>query len=283
MDAITCRNLQKRYGDFLLDLDDFSVPQGSIVGLIGENGAGKSTTIRLLLGLAHSDEGTIELFGKPAVHGATPKMKEQIGFVMEDAWPCAYLNSKQTGAVMAKAYRRWDKKRYEVLLARLGIPQDKLFKDFSHGMKMKLVLAIALSHNAKLLILDEPTSSLDPPTRDEILSILIDFTREEDHTVLLSSHIISDLEKLCDYITYIHCGKVLFSDEKERIRETYALATCAPNHIEDIDENNILGMRRTPYEVKVLMRRVDVPAFMHLQRFDLEEMMILLAHKGDRS
>jgi ABC-2 type transport system ATP-binding protein len=170
---------------------------------------------------------------------------------------------------------------YVALLKQLEIPPNKLFKEFSHGMKKKLVLAIALSHRAKLLILDEPTSSLDPPTRDEILSMLMEFTRDEDHTVLLSSHIISDLEKICDYIVYIHHGKILLSSEKERIAETYALAACAPQHLVDIEPASILGMRRNPYGVTVLMKREHVPAFIEVQQFSLEEMMILLAKQGD--
>ena len=281
MNAISCIEVEKRYDTFRLYLDELTVPQGSMVGLIGENGAGKSTTIRLLLGLAHADKGTIEMFGEPVSYGATTEMRENIGFVMEDAWPCAFLNPRQTGNVLAKAYHNWDMENYLMLLKKFDIPVNKLFKDFSHGMKMKLTLAIALSHHAKLLILDEPTSSLDPPTRDEILTMLMDFTREEDHTVFLSSHIVSDLEKICDYIVYIHKGKILLRDEKERIFETYALASCAARHVDDIDPRSILGIRRTPYGVTALMRRENVPAFMELQRFSLEEMMILLGKQGE--
>ena len=282
MDAIRCTNLKKRYGDFTLDLDKFTVPQGSIVGLIGENGAGKSTTIRLLLSLAKADGGIIELFGLP-VDGATVGQKEDIGFVLEDAWPCALLDPIQTGTIMSRIYRNWDPIYYGMLLERLSIPKGKLFKDFSHGMKMKLVLAIALSHRAKLLILDEPTSSLDPMTRDEILTMLMEFTRDEDHTVLLSSHIISDLEKVCDYITYVHQGKIILSAEKDQLEERYVISSCSHQDAAKLDTAKVLGRRETPYEVKILMKREETPTFMQARHFDLEEMIILLSQGGEKS
>lgn len=280
MDAIRCSGLKKNYGEFSLNLEEFVVPQGSIVGLIGENGAGKSTTIRLLLSLTKADEGSIELFGE-AVDRCSVSHKDFIGFVMEDAWPSAYLNAIQTGKVMEKVYTRWDATCYDKLLDRLSIPKEKLFKEFSHGMKMKLVLAIALSHNAKLLILDEPTSSLDPMTRDEILSILMEFTREEDHTVLISSHIISDLEKISDYITYIHQGRIILSSEKDQLEQDYVLASCTRQQSVDLDPSLVLGRKDTPYGAKILMKREHVPDFMQRQLFNLEEMMILLAKGGD--
>ena len=280
MDAIRCTDLKKSYGDFSLHLESFVVHEGSIVGLIGENGAGKSTTIRLLMGLAYADGGSIELFGKQVPH-ANVQQKEDIGFVMEDAWPPALLDPVKTGKVMARIYRNWDSATYDALLESLAIPKAKPFKDFSHGMKMKLVLAIALSHRAKLLILDEPTSSLDPVTRDEILSILMDFTREENHTILFSSHILSDIEKVCDYVTYLHHGKILISGEKDELEDRYAIASCTPGQSSALDSERILGRKDSPYEVKVLMRREDVPAFMHILRFDLETMMILFAQGGN--
>jgi ABC-2 type transport system ATP-binding protein len=280
MDAIRCIGLKKNYGDFSLNLEEFVVPQGSIVGLIGENGAGKSTTIRLLLSLTSADKGSIELFGE-AVDRCTVRHKDLIGFVMEDAWPSAYLNAIQTGKVMEKVYTRWDAICYDELLDRLSIPKEKLFKQFSHGMKMKLVLAIALSHHAKLLILDEPTSSLDPMTRDEILSILMEFTREEDHTVLISSHIISDLEKISDYITYIHQGRIILNSEKDQLEQDYVLASCTHQQSYDLEPSVVLGRKDTPYGVKVLMKREHVPDYMQRQLFNLEEMMILLAKGGD--
>lgn len=280
MDAIRCIGLKKDYGDFSLYLDKLVVPQGSIVGLIGENGAGKSTTIRLLLSLAIADAGSIELLGE-AVDRLTVRHRDVVGFVMEDAWPSVYLTACQTGKVMQKAYSKWDAARYDDLLDRLGIPREKLFKDFSHGMKMKLVLAIALSHHAKLLILDEPTSSLDPMTRDEILTILMEFTRDEDHTVLISSHIISDLEKICDYITYIHRGRILLSSEKDQLEQVYVIASCTHQQSFDLDPSTVLGRKDSPYGAKVLMRREHVPDFMQKQLFNLEEMMILLAKGGN--
>ena len=196
MNAIEISGLTKKYPGFTLDNISFTVPGGCIVGLIGENGAGKSTTIRLLMDLIRPDSGQIRLLGRTA----DAALKNDIGVVLDEPGLPAYLNAKQIGRVLADAYTGWDRSAWEDLLRRFAIPVDKKFSELSNGTKMKLSLAAALSHNAKLLILDEATNGLDPVVRDEVVDILMEFTRDEEHSILISSHIVSDLERLCDSI-----------------------------------------------------------------------------------
>ena len=210
MNALEIRNLTKTYPGFALDNLSLILPSGCIMGLIGENGAGKSTTIKLILDMIHKDSGSIIILGKDNTDGIE-LTKEDIGVVMDEVGIPECLTVKQVGKVMKNTFRNWDDAEYARLVQKLALPDQKQFKEFSRGMKMKLGIAIALSHNAKLLILDEATSGLDPVVRDEVVEMLSDFTRDENHSILISSHIVSDLEKLCDYIAFIHKGKPLWS------------------------------------------------------------------------
>lgn len=205
MNALEIRGLTKRRGDFALQGLDLTLPAGCIMGLIGENGAGKSTTIRLVLNGLQRDGGTIAVYGKDN-RALTALDREDIGVVLDEVGLPEYMNAQQIGRMMAGIFTRWQPETYAGYLRRLALPEDKPFRDFSRGMKMKQGLAVALSHQPKLLLLDEATSGLDPVVRDEILTIFSDFTRDEEHAVLLSSHIVSDLEKICDYIAFLQTG-----------------------------------------------------------------------------
>ena len=212
MNAIELSHVTKHFPGFTLQDLSLAVPSGTICGLVGENGAGKSTTIRLLMGGLQPDSGTCTVLGTDAASPEFLAVKEDIGVVLDEAYFPESLNALQVGDVMARTYRRWDGKQYRNYLTRFGLPEKKPFKDFSRGMKMKLAIAVALSHSPKLLVLDEATSGLDPIVRDEVLEIFNEFTREEDHSILISSHILSDLEKLCDYIAFLHQGRLLFCE-----------------------------------------------------------------------
>ena len=204
--ALTVSGLTKTYPDFVLDQVSFSVPSGSIVGLIGENGAGKSTTINAALGLIQKEAGQVSVLGREGLDGET---KEEIGVVFDGSNYPEILSPRKLNGVMRNIYRSWDETAYFRLLKQFSLPPDKPLKQFSKGMKMKLAISVALSHHSKLLILDEATSGLDPVIRDDILDMLLDFVQEEDHSILVSSHITSDLEKIADYIVFIHEGKVM--------------------------------------------------------------------------
>ena len=248
--AFTVSGLTKTYQNFVLDHVSFSVPSGSIVGLIGENGAGKSTTINAVLGLIQKEAGQVSIFGKEGLDGDT---KEEVGVVFDGSNYPEILSPRKLNGVMKNIYRSWDEAAYFRLLQQFSLPPDKPLKQFSKGMKMKLAIAVALSHHSRLLILDEATSGLDPVVRDDILDMLLDFVQEEDHSILVSSHITSDLEKIADYIVFIHEGKVVFSKPKDELVEQYGIIKCGAAQFEALDKLDIIVYRKMDYEWQVLV------------------------------
>ena len=248
--ALTVSGLTKTYPDFVLDQVSFSVPSGSIVGLIGENGAGKSTTINAALGLIQKEAGQVSVLGREGLDGDT---KEEIGVVFDGSNYPEILSPRKLNGVMRNIYRSWDETAYFRLLQQFSLPPDKLLKQFSKGMKMKLAISVALSHHSKLLILDEATSGLDPVIRDDILDMLLDFVQEEDHSILVSSHITSDLEKIADYIVFIHEGKVVFSKPKDELVEQYGVLKCGAAQFDALDKADIIVYRKMDYEWQALV------------------------------
>lgn len=280
MNAIELSHVTKHFPGFTLQDLSLTVPSGTICGLVGENGAGKSTTIRLLMGALRPDSGTCTVLGADSAAPEFLSLKEDIGVVLDEAYFPEVLNASDVGRIMANTYRNWEPDTYEGYLQRFGLPRDKAFKDFSRGMKMKLALAVALSHRAKLLLLDEATSGLDPMVREEVLDILLDFTREEAHTVVLSSHIVSDLEKVCDYIAFLHQGKLLLFEEKDRLLEEYALVRLPVAQLQELDPAAIAGQRVGPYGAEALVRREKIPAGFVMEHTSLEDIILFLARKG---
>lgn len=248
--ALSISGLTKTYADFTLDHVSFDVPIGSIVGLIGENGAGKSTTINAVLGLIQKEAGHVSLLGKETLDNET---KEQIGVVFDGSNYPEILSPRKIDRIMKNIYDSWDETAYFRLLERFSLPPDKPIKQFSKGMKMKLAITAALSHHSKLLILDEATSGLDPVIRDDILDMLLDFVQEEDHSILVSSHITGDLEKIADYIVFIHKGKVVFSKPKDELMEQYGLLKCGSAQFDALDPSDIIAYRKMDYEWQVLV------------------------------
>ncbi len=275
MNAIETKGLTKRYEGFTLDGLDLTLPAGCIMGLVGENGAGKSTTIRLLLGLTKPDAGTAAVLGAP-VGPDMRAVKQDIGVVLDDVGYPVSLRADQIGKIMAAAYKNWDQGLFEKYLRDLDIPTDKKFSALSRGNKMKLGIAAAMSHDAKLLILDEPTGGLDPVVRDEVVDLFSDFTRDPAKSILISSHIVSDLEKLCDYIAFLHKGKLLLCEEKDRLLEEYGLVQCAQEQLAELAPGAVLGRRETPYHIEALVRRDAVPAGMEVRPVTIEELFVLL-------
>ena len=280
LNAIEIRGLVKEYPGFRLDGLDLALPSGSIMGLVGENGAGKSTTIKLIMNAVHWDSGTVSVLGTDSRSAAFNEVKEDIGVVLDEAYFPEVLNASDVGRIMANTYRNWEPDTYEGYLQRFGLPRDKAFKDFSRGMKMKLAIAVALSHQAKLLILDEATSGLDPMVRDEILDIFNEYTRQEDRSILLSSHIVSDLEKICDYIAFLHKGKLVLCEEKDRLLEEYALVRLSHQRLADLPEGSVVGVENDPYGVRALVLRDMVPHDLPLEHTNLEDIILFLAKGG---
>ena len=280
MNAIELKGLVKEYPGFRLGGLDLALPAGSIMGLVGENGAGKSTTIKLIMNAIKRDAGSVSVLGVDNQSRAFSDIKEDIGVVLDEAYYPEVLNAHNVGRVMANTYRRWEPDTYENYLRQFALPQDKAFRDYSRGMKMKLAIAVALSHQAKLLILDEATSGLDPMARDEILDIFNEYTRQEDHSVLLSSHIVSDLEKICDYIAFLHKGQLLLCEEKDRLLEEYALVRLSRERLADLPEDSIVGKTCSEYGARALVLRSKVPYDLPLEHTNLEDSILLLAKGG---
>ena len=276
MNALEIHGLTKRRGGFALQGLELTLPAGCIMGLIGENGAGKSTTIRLILDSLQRDGGTVAVYGKDN-RVLTALEREDIGVVLDEVGLPEYLNAAQIGRMMAGIFTRWQPAVYAEYLRRFGLPADKPFRDYSRGMKMKQGLAAALSHQPKLLLLDEATSGLDPVVRDEILTIFEDFTRDESHAVLLSSHIVSDLEKICDYIAFLHRGRLLLCEEKDRLAEEYGILRGGAD---GLDPAAVCGKRVTPYGTEYLVRRGAVPAGTTLGQVGIEELFVFMAKEA---
>ena len=249
---IDVKDICKTYPGFALKNVNFQVPGGCITGLIGQNGAGKSTTIKAILDMVHLESGSILVFGKD--HRKEGNfIRENIGTVIDDANFHESLTPNQIRKFMCKIYKTWDDAYFESLLSRFSLPGNKKIGDFSKGMKMKLLISTAIAHHPRLLILDEATSGLDPVVRDEILDMLLEFIQDEEHGVLMSSHITSDLEKVADYITFIHKGEVFLSDEKDRIMEIYGIVRCTPEDFEKIPKEYILGVNQGMYRMDILI------------------------------
>lgn len=253
MDAILqVNNLTKQYSDFKLDNVSFSLPKGTIMGLIGENGAGKSTTINAILDLIKKDDGTVTFWGQE-LSSDPRRLKEDIGVVFDGINFSHTLTPAKIGQISKAAYTQWDQHLYNEYLTKFQLPTKNEVKTFSKGMKMKLCIAVALSHHPKLLILDEATSGLDPVIRDDILDVFLDFVQDEQHSILMSSHITTDLEKIADYITFIHQGKVMFCKTKDELRYRYGIIRCGAALFDAIDKTEVLAYRKCDYQWDVLV------------------------------
>ena len=246
------KNLCKKYDEFELKDINLKLPKGMIMGLIGENGAGKTTTIKSILNLINIDNGEIEIFGLN-IKENEKKIKEDIGVVLDDSFFSEYLNPADINKIMKKIYKNWDEKLYFKYLEDFKLPKNKISKEFSSGMKMKLKIAVALSHHPKLLILDEPTSGLDPVARSEILDIFQDFIQNEENSIFVSSHITSDLEHIADYITFINDGKIVLSKTRDELLEKYGIVKCSKSEFEKIDKNDYVKFKVNRYEYDVLV------------------------------
>lgn len=264
--ALAITGLTKMYRDFTLDSVSFSVPYGSVVGFIGENGAGKSTTIKTILGLVKKDTGTISILGKQE-QDIDFVTRNKVGVVFDGNNYPHKFTPKQLGGFLANVFISWNEEKYFSMLDRLSLPVNRKIKTFSKGMKMKLAITAALSQNPELLIMDEPTSGLDPVMRDDILNMILDFVKDKKHSVLISSHIISDLEKIADHIVFIHNGKVVFNKLKNELVHQYGIIKCDTMQFEKIDKEYILCYRKQGYDLEVLIANRDTmqKKYPHLQ------------------
>ncbi len=280
------REVSRRFSKsaFTLDKISFSLPYGAILGFVGENGAGKTTTIGCILNTIKKDSGMVKLFGREMEDGDTD-IREKIGVVYDgDNFP-GFWTAKQLSQVMEGIYTQWDNALFQKYLEEFRLPSHQKIKEYSRGMAMKLAIAAALSHRPQLLILDEATSGLDPVIRDEMLDIFLEFMQEESHSILLSSHITSDLEKIADYITFIHNGKLIMTVSKNDLAYRYAVMRCKESQFLAMDPGDMIAWRKRDFQIDVLVadgkeaqRKYKGIAADHVS---VDEIMLLLV-KGER-
>lgn len=285
--TLILKNVNKKYekSNFAIKDISFSVPEGNIVGFIGENGAGKSTTMNCILNVIRRDSGTIEIFGREMTDEDID-IRENIGVVYDSNNFPEYLTAKQLADILGRIYSKWDDFCFEQFLRRFGLPESQKIKSYSRGMSMKLAIAVALSHDSKLLILDEATSGLDPIMRDEILDVLLEFVKQENHSILLSSHITSDLEKIADYIVFIHNGEIILNKTKDELIYEYGVIRCSENDFYNILPEDILSSMKKDYQIDVLIKNKKLMEKKYknliIDSVSLDEIMLLLA-KGERN
>ena len=281
--AIEIKGLCKSFGDFALDHIDLTLPGGSIMGLIGENGAGKTTTIKCILNLIRRDAGEISIWGRDNLREERAA-KAGVGVVLDECFFHDSLRPRDLDRVLGPVFPDWDRGLYGDYLDKFRLPANKLIREFSRGMKMKLSLAAALAHRPRLLILDEATAGLDPVVRDEILDEFLAFIQDEDHAILISSHITSDLEKAADYITYLHQGKVVLSEAKDVILDSYGRAAGTAEQLTRVDPADLVRVRRGSFGWEGLV--ADRAAFRRkyrdllVEKTTLEDIMLFIG-KGE--
>lgn len=282
MNAIEIKGLTKRYKDFALEGLDLTLPMGCVLGLVGANGAGKSTTIRLIMDAMERDGGTVEVLGVDNKSQEFQKVKEEVGVVLDETCVPEFITARQLGKIMADTYRNWEQDTYERWLDKFQLPGNKKFKEYSRGMTMKLGIAAALSHRARLLLLDEATSGLDPMVREELLEVFADFAAQDGHAVLISSHIVSDLEKICDYVAFLERGRLVLCEEKDVLLDRYGILKCGREDLNRVDPAALHGVRLGQYGAEALVERDRAPRDMVVDRATLEDIILHLAKEEEQ-
>ncbi len=283
--AIEIKKLKKKYdNNFELGEINLEIPSGYIIGLIGENGAGKTTLIKSILNIINRDSGDIKIFNKDNKKYES-FVKEDIGIVLDGMFFPEILTPNDINAIMKDTYKEWDKELFYKYLSDFKISNNKKIKDLSKGMRKKLEIATALSHKPKLLILDEPTSGLDPVVRDDILDIFLDFLKDEEHTILLSTHITSDLEHIADKIIFIDNGKIILNENKDELLDNYGVLKCDKDSFNKISKEDIISYKKNKYNYEVLIKNKNKMKKKYknsvIDKITLEELMVLVI-KGEK-
>lgn len=276
---LSIRDLKKHYENFDIENVSFDIPKSAVVGLIGENGAGKSTVIKCILGAVHPDGGQI-LFDGKEIRETCRKDRQKIAFVFDDTGLPLELDLGMLDKVLCRIYDKWDTAKFRSLIREFSLPRDKMLKDFSKGMKMKAAIAVAFSYDSDVLILDEPTSGLDPVVRDEIIEMIYNYNQNGDRSVLLSSHITADLEKICDYIVYIHEGRIIFNEEKDELLNRYAIYSIEDKHLRELNKSAFIKVLKREYRTEILAQKDKMPKDFKYKPVTLDEMMLFYS-KGE--
>ena len=283
--VVEIKKLKKKYdNNFELGEINLEIPSGYIIGLIGENGAGKTTLIKSILNIINKDSGEIKIFNKDYKKYES-FIKEDIGVVLDGMFFPEILTPNDINTVMKDTYKEWNKELFYKYLNDFKIPNNKKIKDLSNGMRKKLEIGTALSHKPKLLILDEPTSGLDPVVRDDILDIFLDFIKDEEHTILLSTHITSDLEHIADKIIFLDNGKVILNENKDELLDNYGVLKCDKDSFDKISKDDIISYKKNKYNYEVLIKDKNKMKMKYkdsvIDKITLEELMILVI-KGEK-
>lgn len=276
---LSIRDLKKHYENFDIENVSFDIPKSAVVGLIGENGAGKSTVIKCILGAVHPDGGQI-LFDGKEIRETCRKDRQKIAFVFDDTGLPLELDLGMLDKVLCRIYDKWGTAKFRSLIREFSLPRDKMLKDFSKGMKMKAAIAVAFSYDSDVLILDEPTSGLDPVVRDEIIEMIYNYNQNGDRSVLLSSHITADLEKICDYIVYIHEGRIIFNEEKDELLNRYAIYSIEDKHLRELNKSAFIKVLKREYRTEILAQKDKMPKDFEYKPVTLDEMMLFYS-KGE--
>ena len=273
--AAECRNLRKCRGSFVLDNISFSLPEGCILGVLGENGAGKSTLMKTILGVLKKDGGTAAVLGceEPGKHA---EIRARIGFILDPVGIPASLTAADLNAIYRDMYANWSEDEFHRILKRLDVPVNRAFRKLSKGEGMKLAFACALAHDADLLVLDEPTAGMDPAARTEAVNLLYEYTREEGKSVILSSHITSDVEKTADLILILHEGRILFYGAKDDLLDKYRYVIGGPDDLKQIDSGKIKAKRTSAYNCEALIKTEAVTDGLESRPASLEEIFTAL-------
>ena len=281
--AIEIKNLKKNYPDFSLKVDELKIPSGAVIGLIGENGAGKTTLIKSILNIIKKDDGKIKIFDKD-LEEQELNIKEDIGVVLDNTFFPESLNSRNIDSIMQDIYKNWDSKLFYKYLKDFGIKDNQILKTMSKGMRKKVEIATALSHHPKLLILDEATSGLDPIVRNEVLDLFLNFIKDDEHTIILSTHITSDLEHIADYIIFIDKGTIVLENTRDEIIDNYGILKCDIDEFDRIDTNDIVSFRKSKYSYEILINDKDKCKKKYkdfvIDKITIEDLMLLMIKGG---
>lgn len=283
--AIEVKNIIKKYDDkFTLGSINLEIPEGMIIGFIGENGAGKTTFIKTILNILHPEDGMVKIFDKD-IDKQESEIKEDVGVVLDNMFFPELLTPLDINSIMKGIYKTWDQRLFMKYMDSFSLPKNKKMKSMSKGMRKKLEIATALSHHPRLLILDEPTSGLDPVVRSEVLDLFLDFIQDEHHTILLSTHITSDLEHIADHIVFLDQGKIVLNKNRDDIIDHYGILKCDINQFDTISKEDIICYKKNKYHYDILVDDKHQMSKKYkdyiIDKITLEELMVLMV-KGEK-